>query len=154
MKTHLLKTFELSDAKGANCLFLLQGLGDSKPTELMDRMLALVGEHKLGFLLRHLFLRQLLAQVRAVLANTAITDCRALAEEADRFFLAGQQHGTTSSGFSKYAVVVPDFDLAAAAPAAFLGQDITELTALSSVATSPAPEAGYVFLLCQPWALG
>lgn len=53
-------------------------------------MMALVGEHKSGFLFRHLFLRKLLAQVQATLANTAITDCHALAKEADCFFLAGQ----------------------------------------------------------------
>lgn len=58
--------------------------------ELMDRMVALLGEHKSGCLFRDLFLRQLLAQVQATLANTAITDRRALAKEADCFFLAGQ----------------------------------------------------------------
>lgn len=68
----------------------LQGLGDGKPTELLDRMVALEGEHKSGFLFRHLFLRPSLAQVQATLANTAITGCRALAKEADCFFLAGQ----------------------------------------------------------------
>lgn len=57
------------------------------------------------------------AQVRAALANTAMTDWRALAEEAGCFFLAGQHQGSTSSGFN-YAAVVPGFDLAAAAQAA------------------------------------
>ncbi|KAL1256234.1 hypothetical protein QQF64_011779 [Cirrhinus molitorella] len=92
LKTHLLKTFELSDAERASRLFSLQGLGDSKPSELMDRMLDLLGEHKPDFLFTQLFLRQLPAHVRAALANTSITDCRALAEEADKFFLASQQH--------------------------------------------------------------
>lgn len=92
LKDHLLKTFELSDAERASRLFSLQGLGDSKPSELMDRMLDLLGEHRPDFLFLHLFLRQLPSQVRAALANTAITDCRELAEEADKFFLASQQH--------------------------------------------------------------
>ncbi|KAL7842148.1 hypothetical protein SRHO_G00238370 [Serrasalmus rhombeus] len=59
------------------------GLGDSKPSELMDRMLDLLGDNKPGFLFLHLFLRQLPAHVRAALANTASTDCRELAAEAD-----------------------------------------------------------------------
>ncbi|TWW56016.1 Retrovirus-related Pol polyprotein from transposon 297 [Takifugu flavidus] len=66
------------------------GLGDSKPSELMDKVLALLGEHKPDFLFIQLFLRLLPPQVRAALANTAISDCRALAAEADKFFLASQ----------------------------------------------------------------
>lgn len=92
LKAHLLKTFELSDAERASRLFSLQGLGDSKPSELMDRMLDLLGEHRPDFLFIQLFLRQLPSQVRAALANTTITDCRQLAEEADKFFLASQGH--------------------------------------------------------------
>lgn len=95
-KTHLLKAFELSDAERAGRLFSIQGLGDNKPSELMDRMLDLMGAHKPDFLFNQLFLRQLPSQVRAALANTAITECRALAEEADKFFIAGQQHGAAA----------------------------------------------------------
>ena len=91
IKSHLLKTFQLSDTERADRLFSLQGLGDNKPSELMDRMLNLLGPNKPDFLFIHLFLRQLPSQVRAALANTKITDCRALAAEADKFFLAGQQ---------------------------------------------------------------
>jgi len=92
LKAHLLKTFELSDAERANRLFSLQGLGDSKLSELMDRMLDLLSEHRPDFLFILLFLRQLSSQVTAALANTTITNCRRLAEEADKFFLAGQGH--------------------------------------------------------------
>lgn len=91
LKRLLLKTFELSDAERANRLFSLQGLGDSKPSELMDRMLDLLGDNNPDFLFMHLFLRQLPTHVRAALANTATTDCRALAAEADKCFLASQQ---------------------------------------------------------------
>ena len=97
LKTHLLKTFELSDAERASRLFSLQGLGDSKPSELVDRMLDLLGEHNPDFLSIQLFLRQLPSQARAALANTTITDCRRLAEKTkeDIFFLAGQGHCAT-----------------------------------------------------------
>lgn len=87
-----------------------------------------MGEHKPGFLLRHLFLRQLPAQVQAALAHTTITDCCALAEEADCFFLARRHQGSTSSGFSTDATVVPGFDLAAAAPVAVPVQDTLDFT--------------------------
>jgi len=55
-------------------------------------MLALLGRHQPEFLFMELFLQQLPLQVRSALANSRITDCRELAEEADKFFLAGQQH--------------------------------------------------------------
>ena len=91
LKEYLLKTFELSDTERASRLFSLQGLGDSKPSELMDRMLDLLGDNKPDFLFLHLFLRQLPTHVRAALANSASTDCRELAAEADKCFLASQQ---------------------------------------------------------------
>ena len=89
LKAHLLNTFELSYASS---LFSLQGLGDGKPSVLMDRMLDLLGEQGPDFLFFQLFLRQLPSQVRAALANTTITDCRRLAEVANMFFLASQGH--------------------------------------------------------------
>ena len=92
IKAQLLNTFELSDAERANRLFSLNGLGDSKPSELMDKMLNLLGAHQPDFLFVQLFLRQLPSQVRAALANTDTSNCRALAAEADKVFLAGQQH--------------------------------------------------------------
>lgn len=59
LKTHPLKTFELSDAKRAPFLFSLYGLWDGKPSELMDRMLNLLGDNCIGFLFTQLFMRQL-----------------------------------------------------------------------------------------------
>ena len=91
LKDHLFKAFGLSDSERARRLLSLNGLGDCKPSELMDKMLSLLGSHKPEFLFKELFLQQLPTQVRSALANTSITDCRALAEEADKFFLAGQQ---------------------------------------------------------------
>eukprot|EP00064_Thunnus_orientalis_P021782 superscaffoldBa00006845_g21950 len=85
LKAHLLKSFELSDAEWASRLFTLQGLGNCKMVELMERMLDLMGEHKLDFLLLQLLLQPLPSQVWAALANTTITDCQALAKEADKF---------------------------------------------------------------------
>lgn len=58
-KTHLLIAFKLSDAKRTGRLFPIQGLRDNKLSELMDRMLDLMGAHKLDFLFVQLFPRQL-----------------------------------------------------------------------------------------------
>lgn len=115
LKAHLLKTFELSDAERASKLFSLHGLGDGKPSELMDRMLELLGEHKPDFLFLHLFLRQLPTPVRASLANTDITDCRELAAEADKFFLASQQHCAAALLPVTTAGTSEDYTLVAAA---------------------------------------
>ncbi|CAI5667496.1 unnamed protein product [Oreochromis niloticus] len=56
-------------------------------------MLSLLGPDDGGFLFAHLFLRQLPAAVRAVLANSPLLpakDYRSLAEEADRILLASR----------------------------------------------------------------
>lgn len=108
LKGQLLKTFGLSEAERAHQLLTLQGLGDSKPSELMDKMLALLGKNKPDFLFRHLFLHQLPTQVRAALANTTVTDCRALAEEADKIFLVGFQHCAAAQAPAQAASSKPE----------------------------------------------
>ena len=51
--TFLTSAFELSECERATALFNLPGQCESKPSELMDTMLALLGTHKPGFLLKH-----------------------------------------------------------------------------------------------------
>lgn len=106
-KTHLLKAFELSGAERAGWLFFIQGLGDNKMPELMDRMLDVMGEHKPYFLFIQMFLQQLPSQVQAALANKGITDCQVLAEEADKIFIAGQKHGAAMTGHITTATPPP-----------------------------------------------
>lgn len=50
LKTFLLKLFELSDLEKADRPLSLNGLSDSKPSELMERMLAVLGSADLSFL--------------------------------------------------------------------------------------------------------
>uniref|UniRef100_A0AAV2KZF4 Gypsy retrotransposon integrase-like protein 1 n=1 Tax=Knipowitschia caucasica TaxID=637954 RepID=A0AAV2KZF4_KNICA len=88
IKAYLLKIFELSRSERARRLLSMQGLGDSKPSEHMEVMLNLLGSEEPNFLFMELFLRHMPPHVQTALANTAITEPRALAEEADRFFLA------------------------------------------------------------------
>lgn len=96
LKTLLLRLYQLSDAERADRLLSLNGLGDSKPSELMENMLALLGSEDASFLFIQLFLRQLPAPVRTALATSSLIakkDYRGLAEEADRIVLASRQLG-------------------------------------------------------------
>ena len=92
IKTFLISAYDLSDSERASALFNLPGLGDSKPSELMDSMLSLLGTHTPCFLFRHLFLQQLPDYVRAPLAPSSTDNYRALAQEADKIYLAGRQN--------------------------------------------------------------
>ena len=92
IKEFLISAFDLSEYERASALFAMPGLGDSTPSELMDSMLALMGSHKPCFLFRHLFLQQLPTHIRAPIAQSKIEDYRALAQEADMIYLAGQSH--------------------------------------------------------------
>ncbi|KAI7789522.1 hypothetical protein IRJ41_008603 [Triplophysa rosa] len=94
LKTFLLKLFELSELEKADRLLSLNGLGDSKPSELMEWMLAVLGAADPSFLFAHIFLRQLPVPVRTALASSPLPssrDYRALAVEVDRIFLANRQ---------------------------------------------------------------
>lgn len=91
-KAFLLKTFELSRTERARRLLAIHNLGDSKPSDHMEMMLSLLGTEEPNFLFMELFLRHMPQPVRTALANTTITEPRALAEEADRFFLATQRN--------------------------------------------------------------
>lgn len=94
LKTFLLGLFELSELEKADRLLSLNGLGDGKPSELMERMLAVLGSADPSFLFTHVYLRQLPAPVRTALACSPLSsskDYRALAAEADRIFLANRQ---------------------------------------------------------------
>uniref|UniRef100_A0A0L8I5B1 DUF7041 domain-containing protein n=1 Tax=Octopus bimaculoides TaxID=37653 RepID=A0A0L8I5B1_OCTBM len=66
---------------------LEEELGDSKPSELMDKMLARVtsGDSR-SFLFRETFLRKLPPQVQALITQTEIKDLRQLAKTADVHF--------------------------------------------------------------------
>ena len=78
IKEFLISAFDLSEYERASALFAMPGLGDSKPSELMYSMLALMGSHKPCFLFRHLFLQQLPTHIRAPIAQSKIEDYRAL----------------------------------------------------------------------------
>lgn len=89
LKNFLMSTFGLTETERADTLLNINGLGDRKPSELMDSMLVLLGQHKPCILFRQLFLRQLPKSVRLAITNSAHgEDYRALAQEADNLFNA------------------------------------------------------------------
>ena len=93
IKKFLTSAYELSNYERATALFNLAGLGDSKPSELMDTMLGLMGDNKPCILFHHLFLQQLPTYVRSQLAHRDFTDLRQLSLEADNIYLAGKATG-------------------------------------------------------------
>lgn len=97
LKKFLLSAYEKTEEERAAALFSLSGLGDRKPSELMDHMLALLGHHKPCFLFQHIFLTQLPEQVRAPLANSPNkNNPRALALEADQLVIASRSVHSSS----------------------------------------------------------
>ena len=93
IKDFLIGTYGLSEQERASALLNLPGLGDMKPSELMDKMLALLGAHKPCFLFKHIFIQHMPPHVRTPLANSPITDYRELAKEADRYHAATTNNG-------------------------------------------------------------
>ena len=83
IKKRLLETFGLSKQVRATRLLHLRPLGDSKPSVLMDEMLALLGDHPPCFLFHQLFLERLPEDIRIQLADCELDDCRLLARKAN-----------------------------------------------------------------------
>ncbi len=83
LKTRLTDTYSLSEFERGSQLLHLPDLGDSKPSQLMDNMLALLGTHAPCFLFRSLFLERLPEDIRSVLVHSREQDCRQLAKAAD-----------------------------------------------------------------------
>lgn len=95
LKQRLLETFTLSESERASRLLSMSGLSDTKPSLLMDRMLALLGSHPPCFLFRELFLQQLPNDIRCHLVHSGLVDCRELARLADSLWTT--QHSTVNA---------------------------------------------------------
>jgi len=101
LRDRLLGTFTLSDYERAGLLIDGPNLGDEKPSALMDKMLALLGDHPPCFLFKRHFLQRLPAEIRAPLLNGGENNMRKLAEQADLIWQA-------RAGMSTSAVAVSD----------------------------------------------
>lgn len=84
LKTALIKTFGKSQAQKDNELLNMNGLGDKRPTALLRKINALNDDPQT--LKRALFLINLPADIRSILAGQNITDTEKLAEAADRIW--------------------------------------------------------------------
>lgn len=91
IRQRLLYAFGPSEEERADQLLAIDGLGGRRPSELMDHMLDLLGEHTPGLLFTRLFMRALPGHVRSTLAGFPTSDLCALAREADKVFMAAQQ---------------------------------------------------------------
>lgn len=103
LKQRLLGTFTLTESQRAAALLNVRGLGDTKPSELMDKMLGLLGSHKPCFLFRELFLQQLPVEVRTHLSTSTETDLRALALEADTVWFSRLNQTVSSATIDQHS---------------------------------------------------
>uniref|UniRef100_UPI00358E5A2A centromere protein I-like n=1 Tax=Myxine glutinosa TaxID=7769 RepID=UPI00358E5A2A len=88
VKRLLLATFGLTVDARADRLLDLPEIGDTRPSVCVDHILALMGDETPNALFRALFRRQLPARVHLALASSALTEPRALAAEADKYYAA------------------------------------------------------------------
>ena len=97
LKNRLLSSFGLSRRDRAGRLLHLHQLGDRKPSQLMDEMLALLDGHEFCLLAEQIFLEQLPEDLRMSLAASDFKDPRAVACTADILWSAKQMSTATIS---------------------------------------------------------
>ena len=83
LKDRLINTFGLTERERASRLLHFRPLGDSKPSALIDEMLALLGSHAPCPLFEQLFLERLPEDIRIQLVDAKVEDPRELARRAD-----------------------------------------------------------------------
>ena len=90
LRAHLLKVYTKSDYQKAKLLLELPQLGDSKPSELMNKMLSYlpadVNSSNPGFLFRAIFLERMPADIRTHLVSMKTESMPALADRADELY--------------------------------------------------------------------
>ena len=97
LKERLISTFGISVRDRAARLLHPHGLGDRKPSELMDEMLSLLEGHEFCILAQQIFLEQLPGDIRLMLANDNFAKPRALALTADGLWLAKREMASNIS---------------------------------------------------------
>ena len=84
LKQKFVKAYTMDQHEQANKLLHMPELGDTRPSTLMDNILALLGDHQPCFLFRQIFLERVPEEIRAHLVRADIQDCRDLASAADQ----------------------------------------------------------------------
>ena len=109
LKAALIDAFGKTQAQKDQEILNINGLGDKKPSELLQHMNNLNADPKTLF--KALFLAQLPPEVRQILALSDKTDIKELAKEADRVMEVSRLSGTSqvfSIGFRKSGGRNPD----------------------------------------------
>ena len=97
LKDRLISTFGLSIYERASRLLHFRPLGDSKPSALMDEMLALLGDHPPCLLFEQLFLERLPEDIRIQLVDSKMDDHRQLAKRADALWSSRNMESNTNA---------------------------------------------------------
>ena len=88
LKAHLLSAFTMPESERANRLLNLRGLGDRKPSALMDEMVALLEGQTPCFIFKQIFLNQLPETLQVQMATVTYNNARNFSLEADKFWNA------------------------------------------------------------------
>ena len=111
LKAALIDAFGKTQAQKDQDILNINGLGDKKPSELLQHMNNLNADPKTLF--KALFLAQLPPEVHQILALSDKTDIKELAKEADRIMevsrLSGSSQVNSTSGFRKSGGRNPDY---------------------------------------------
>jgi hypothetical protein len=86
LRTRITDTFALTESDRANRILNMHGLGDRKPSELMDEMLALADGHTPCFLFKQVFINQLPQALQVQLATVDFANPRRFSLEADKLW--------------------------------------------------------------------
>lgn len=97
LKNRLIETFGLSKRERASRLLHFRELGDTKPSALMDEMLAVLGDHPPCLLFEQLFLERLPEDIRVQLVDAQIDGCRQLAKHADALWASRDMEYSTNA---------------------------------------------------------
>ena len=97
LKKRLTDIFGLSQRQRADRLLDVKCLGDRASSQLMDEMLALLGDHKPCMLFESLFLRCMPDDIRLQLVSNSFADMRTLAKCADALWQTRGQTEVPSS---------------------------------------------------------
>ncbi len=84
LKTLLLAVFGLSKEQRAQRLLGLSDVGETRPSERLNHMMALRGGFSSDILFQEIFLRHLPEQIRLPLTSSGVTNLRDMAEMADK----------------------------------------------------------------------
>lgn len=101
LKDRLVDSFGLSKRERATRLLHFRPLGDTKPSVLMDEMLALLGDHPPCLFFEQLFLERLPEDIRIQLVNAKIEDHRQLTKRADALWASRDMEPATANAIQR-----------------------------------------------------